>query len=174
MLVLKDFFGYRTTFRNERNGTKGAKGRGVWSEGCGVRSEGRGPLWGGRAEDVTAPRGRRSDPKRLQWSEVSGENVGGIQKTSAENEQHFFCSRGEKLKNESKNSLFSQFSPFKSIYSQLILNAAPNMTPMEMIMRQQMQFQREQSEQLLRLQKEQAEQQAEFQKRMLEFMKKAS
>ena len=114
MLVLKDFFGYRTTFRNERNGTKGAKGRGVWSEGCGVRSEGRGPLWGGRAEDVTAPRGRRSDPKRLQWSEVSGENVGGIQKTSAENEQHFFCSRGEKLKNESKNALFSQFSPFKS------------------------------------------------------------
>ena len=65
MLVLKDFFGYRTTFRNERNGTKGAKGRGVWSEGCGVQSEGRGPLWGGRAEDVTAPRGRRSDPKRL-------------------------------------------------------------------------------------------------------------
>ena len=54
MLVLKDFFGYRTTFCNERNGTKGAKGRGVWSEGCGVRSEGRGPLWGGRAEDVTA------------------------------------------------------------------------------------------------------------------------
>ena len=48
------------------------------------------------------------------------------------------------------------------------------MTPMEMIMRQQMQFQREQSQQLLRLQKEQAEQQAEFQKRMLEFMKKAS
>ena len=48
------------------------------------------------------------------------------------------------------------------------------MTPMEMIMRQQMQFQREQSEQLLRLQKEQAKQQAEFQKRMLEFMKKAS
>ena len=48
------------------------------------------------------------------------------------------------------------------------------MTPMEMIMRQQMEFQREQSEQLLRLQKQQAEQQAEFQKRMLEFMKKAS
>ena len=41
-----------------------------------------------------------------------------------------------------------------------------------------MQFQREQSEQLLRLQKQQAEQQAEeqaeFQKWMLEFMKKAS
>ena len=35
------------------------------ARGCGVRSEGRGPLWGGRAEDVTAPRGRRSDPKRL-------------------------------------------------------------------------------------------------------------
>ena len=46
------------------------------------------------------------------------------------------------------------------------------MTPMEMIMRQQMKFQREQSEQLLRLQKQQAEQQAEFQKRMLEFVKK--
>ena len=29
----KDFFGSRTTFRNERNGTKGAKGRGVWSGG---------------------------------------------------------------------------------------------------------------------------------------------
>ena len=58
--------------------------------------------------------------------------------------------------------------------NQLIVNEAPRMTPMEMMMRQQMEFQREQSEQLLRLQKQQAEQQAEFQKRMLEFMKKSS
>ncbi len=48
------------------------------------------------------------------------------------------------------------------------------MTPIEMIFRQQMNFQKQQAQQLLQLQKQQAEQQAAFQKQMLDFLKKSS
>ena len=62
----KDFFGSRTTFRNERNGTKGVKGRGVWSGGLWSPERRPGsPLGVAEAEDVTARCSRRSDPKRL-------------------------------------------------------------------------------------------------------------
>ena len=44
------------------NATEGAKGRGVCSEGLWSPERGRGPLWGGRAEDVAARSERRSDP----------------------------------------------------------------------------------------------------------------
>ena len=39
------------------------------AKGCGVRSEAGVPFRGGLAEDVAARSGRRSDPKRLEWSE---------------------------------------------------------------------------------------------------------
>ena len=67
MLVLKDFFGSRKTFRSECNGAKGA--RGVES---GARNRGgRGPS----GVAVTVPSGRRSTPKRLKRNETNGENV---------------------------------------------------------------------------------------------------
>jgi len=44
---------------------------------------------------------------------------------------------------------------------------------MKLMFRQQMQFQKQQAEQLARFQKQQTEQQAAFQKQMLQFMKQS-
>ena len=73
------------------------------------------PLGVAEAEDVTALRSRRSEPKRLEWSEASEENVGGIQKTSERMNSIFLFSR-RKNKKCCKERVFSHFSTFKTIF----------------------------------------------------------
>ena len=58
--------------------------------------------------------------------------------------------------------------------NQVIVNYGAEMSGLEMMFRQQMRFQKQQSEQMLALQKQQAAQQAEFQQKMFEFMKSAN
>ena len=55
--------------------------------------------------------------------------------------------------------------------SNLSLSQTGTLTPMQMLFKQQMYFQKQQAEQLSLFQQRQAEQQAEFQKRCLDFMK---
>ena len=54
------------------------------------------------------------------------------------------------------------------------MNNGGNMSGLEMTFRQQMRFQKHQSDQILHFQKQQAAQQAEFQQKMLDFMKSAN
>ena len=97
MLVLERLFWIPNDFskRTERN----ERSEGSWSlEQRAVESEAKAgvPFGVAEAEDVTALRSRRSDPKRLEWSEVSEENVGGIQKTSERTNSIFLFSRRKK------------------------------------------------------------------------------
>ena len=55
--------------------------------------------------------------------------------------------------------------------SNLALSQTGTLTPMQILFKQQMYFQKQQAEQLSLFQQQQAEQQAEFQKRCLDFMK---
>ena len=55
-----------------------------------------------------------------------------------------------------------------------IVNGGGDMSGIEMMFRQQMQFQKQQNEQLQAFQQQQATAQAEFQKRMMAFMKSES
>ena len=68
MLVLERLFWIPNDFseRTERKERRVAESE---AEGCGVRSEAGVPFRGGLAEDVAARSGRRSDPKRVEWSE---------------------------------------------------------------------------------------------------------
>ena len=68
MLVLERLFWIPNDF-SERTERKERRVVESEAEGCGVRSEAGVPFRGGLAEDVAARSGRRSDPKRLEWSE---------------------------------------------------------------------------------------------------------
>ena len=71
------------------------------AEGCGVRSEAGVPFRGGLAEDVAARSGRRSDPKRLEWSEWRKRRRDP--KNVLENESIFSVLEEKNTKNEAKN-----------------------------------------------------------------------
>ena len=86
------------------------------------------PFGVAEAEDVTALRSRRSDPERLKWSEVSEENVGGIQKMSERTNSIFSVLEEKKIKNVAKNVCSPILARYMSICFKIIKNLSKQLT----------------------------------------------